>query len=70
MGAWEAVNHVALVIAFVIGGVIVPVVGPKGAYALGGVTGLIGTTMLLPLLRWLPGGREAAAEERTAAVEN
>jgi MFS family permease len=68
MGAWEAVNHVALVIAFVIGGVIVPVVGPKGAYALGGVTGLIGTAMLLPLLRWLP-GRWARAEQRAAAVE-
>jgi MFS family permease len=70
MGAWEAVNHVALVIAFVIGGAIVPVVGPKGAYALGGVTGLIGTTMLVPLLRWLPGGRETAAERRAAAVED
>ena len=58
MGAWEAINHVALVTAFVIGGVVVPVIGPKGAYALGGVTGLIGTTMLLPLLRRLPGTGE------------
>ena len=56
MGAWESVNHVALVISFAIGGAVVPVVGPKGAYALGGVTGVIGTAMLLPLLRWLPGG--------------
>ena len=59
MGAWEAVNHLALVGAFVIGGLIVPVVGPKGAYALGGVTGLIGTAMLFPLLRWLPGGNDS-----------
>jgi MFS transporter, DHA3 family, macrolide efflux protein len=58
MGAWEAVNHTALVIAFVIGGAIVPVVGPKGAYALGGVTGLIGTALLVPLLRWLPSRAE------------
>lgn len=55
MGAWEAANHAALVVAFVIGGAVVPVVGPRGAYVLGGVTGLIGTAMLVPLLRWLPG---------------
>ena len=62
MGAWEAVNHVALVTAFVIGGAAVPVIGPRGAYALGGVTGAIGTTMLLPLLRRLPGGQTADAD--------
>ena len=67
MGAWEAINHVALVTAFVIGGAVVPVIGPRGAYALGGVTGVIGTTMLLPLLRRLPGTRGPEAEVR--AVE-
>ena len=46
MGAWEAVNHIALVGAFVLGGFIVPVVGPKGAYAVGGVTGVLGTAPL------------------------
>jgi MFS family permease len=59
MGAWDSLNHVALVAAFVIGGIVVPVIGPRGAYALGGVTGVIGTIMLLPLLRRLP-GRETA----------
>lgn len=54
MGAWEAVNHGALVGAFVLGGLIVPVVGPRGAYAVGGVTGVLGTALLLPLLRWMP----------------
>lgn len=54
MGAWEAANHVSLVIAFLIGGAVVPVIGPKAAYLLGGVTGLIGTALLVPLLRWLP----------------
>jgi MFS family permease len=63
MGAWEAVNHGALVAAFVIGGLIVPVVGPKGAYAVGGVTGLMGTALLLPLLRWLP-RRDPSAVKR------
>lgn len=38
-------------IAFLIGGAVVPVIGPKAAYLLGGVTGLIGTAPLVPLLR-------------------
>lgn len=54
MGAWEAANHVSLVIAFLIGGAVVPVIGPKAAYLLGGVTGLLGTALLVPLLRLLP----------------
>lgn len=54
MGAWEAVNHGALVVALALGGVVVPWLGPQGAYAFGGVTGLIGTAILLPLLRRLP----------------
>lgn len=54
MGAWEGINHSALVIALIAGGAIVPALGPKGAYAVGGATGLIGTALLTPLLRWLP----------------
>lgn len=54
MGAWEAANHVSLVIAFLIGGAVVPVIGPKAAYLLGGVTGVLGTALLAPLLRLLP----------------
>jgi MFS family permease len=69
MGAWEAVNHVALVISFVIGGAIVPVVGPKGAYALGGVTGLIGTALLVPLIRRLPGRRARGDEPDIVASD-
>jgi len=42
--------------------VIVPIVGPKGAYALGGVAGFVGAVMLLPLLRWLPERRPAEVE--------
>ena len=66
MGAWEAVNHIALVGAFVLGGFIVPVVGPKGAYAVGGVTGVLGTALLLPLLRWLPRPDRSVAEPHTS----
>jgi MFS family permease len=54
MGAWEALFHAALTGALILGAVIVPIVGPKGAYALGGVAGFVGAVMLLPLLRWLP----------------
>jgi MFS family permease len=65
MGAWEAMFHAALTGALVLGAVVVPVLGPKGAYALGGVAGFIGAAMLLPLLRWLPeaGGAPADAVE-------
>jgi MFS family permease len=55
MGAWEAVMQGALVIALLLGGVIVSAAGPKGAFVFGGVTGVIGAALLLPLLRWLPG---------------
>ena len=54
MGAWEAFNHAALTIALLSGAFIVEAFGPKGAYAFGAVTGLIGTAILLPLLLWLP----------------
>lgn len=66
MGAWEASNHVALVIAFLIGGAVVPRVGPKGAYLLGGVTGLLGTSLLIPLIRLLPRRRAEAPEPEIA----
>jgi MFS family permease len=66
MGAWEMGMHAGLVVAFVLGGIIVPVVGPKGAYAFGGITGLIGAAILLPLLSWLPGRDERSKVEMAA----
>ena len=54
MGAWESIMHVALVVSFLLGGLLVPIVGGRGAYAVGGITGVIGTLLLLPLIRWLP----------------
>ena len=68
MGAWEAANHLSLVFAFVIGGLIVPEIGPKPAYLLGGVTGLLGTALLLPLLRLLP--RRRAPDDVPSPVED
>jgi MFS family permease len=67
LGAWEALNHGALVVSLALGGLIVPWLGPQGAYAFGGVTGLVGTLVLLPLLRWLP--ERAAADPAPAGSE-
>lgn len=65
MGAWEMGMHAGLITALVLGGIIVPIVGPKGAYAFGGITGLIGAVILLPVLKWLPRAVpvESAADE-------
>ena len=69
-GASEAIQHVAMLIALVLAGFVVPAVGPRGAYIVGGITGAIGTTILLPLIRWLPDrtGQEmpTATDERAA----
>jgi MFS family permease len=65
MGAWEAANHLSLVIAFVIGGLVVPEIGPKPAYLFGGITGILGTALLVPLLSLLP--RQASSEETAQA---
>jgi MFS family permease len=54
MGAWEMGMHAGLVLALLLGGLLVPLIGPRGAYAFGAFTGLVGTLLLLPLLRWLP----------------
>lgn len=54
IGVWEAAHHAALVVALMAGGWLVSAVGPRPAYAIGGVAGLVGTALLLPLLRWLP----------------
>jgi hypothetical protein len=56
--------HSGLVLAMLIGAVVVPAFGPKGAYALGGFTGLTGALLLAPLLRWLP-DRRAVVRSRT-----
>ncbi len=70
IGAWETMFHGGLLVALLAGAAIVPVVGAKGAYAIGGVTGLVGTLLLLPLLGWLPerGGEAEPIEALRAAV--
>ena len=54
MGAWDTFMHGSLVVALMLGGVVVHALGPKGAYAVGGVMGVVATLLLLPLFRWLP----------------
>ena len=66
MGAWETLMHLALTVALLLGAVLVPILGPRGAYALGGITGVVGTVILVPLLRWLPERRPA---ERAVAED-
>jgi hypothetical protein len=43
--------------------------GPKGAYLVGGVTGTLGASLLVPLLRWLPRRTAAGAAERLPGSE-
>lgn len=70
MGAWETMFHAALALALVGGAAVVPLVGPQGAYAIGGITGVVGTLILVPFLRWLPDrGRSAEAETGGLRVE-
>ena len=66
MGFYEASMHVALVIALTAGGFVVPVLGSQGTYAVGGVFGLLGTALLLPLRRYLPSGGQVEAEPEIA----
>jgi MFS family permease len=63
MAAFETVMHVGMTAALLLGAALVPILGPKGAYAVGGCTGLLGTVILLPLLRWLPDRAPGAAVE-------
>ncbi len=55
--ASEAVIHLALAGGFVLGGPALQALGPRGVYAVGGGLGLVGATVLLPILR---GGRPGA----------
>jgi MFS family permease len=54
VGGFETVMHGGLSISLVLGAVVVPAVGPQGAYAVAGAAALAGAGLLLPLLRWLP----------------
>jgi MFS family permease len=60
MGAFEGAIHGTLAIAYIAAAVVVPAVGPRGAYAIGGATALLAVVVLLPLLRPTPTPRPDA----------
>jgi MFS family permease len=51
MGAFEGAIHGTLAISYLVAAVVVPVVGPRGAYVIGGVGGLTAAVVMLPLIR-------------------
>jgi MFS family permease len=51
VSASEAMVTLALAVGFALGGPILELVGPRAAYAIGGVGGLIGALVLIPVLR-------------------
>ncbi len=51
MGAFEGAIHGTLAVAYVMAAFVLPAVGPRGVYAIGGATGLLAALVLLPLLR-------------------
>ena len=51
VSASEAMVTLALTAGFALGGPILELVGPRAAYAIGGVGGFIGAVVLLPVLR-------------------
>jgi MFS family permease len=51
VSASEAMVTLALTAGFALGGPILELVGPRAAYAIGGVGGLVGALVLLPVLR-------------------
>lgn len=63
LAAFDGGIHLALAGSYALGGIVVPTMGPRGAYALGGVAGILAVLVLLPVfgsLRAGPGVRPAA----------
>jgi len=61
VGASEAMIDIALSIGFVLGGPAVAALGPRAVYAIGGVCGLVGAVVLVPVLGASKRARAAAA---------
>jgi MFS family permease len=71
VGASEAMIDIALSIGFVLGGPAVAALGPRVTYALGGVCGLLGAIVLIPVLRASRGApvAETVAEDLVGTDE-
>jgi ENTS family enterobactin (siderophore) exporter len=71
VGASEAMIDIALSIGFVLGGPAVAALGPRVTYALGGVCGLLGAVVLIPVVRASRGApvAETVAEDLVGTDE-
>lgn len=56
MAAFDGGIHLALAGSYALGGIVVPTMGPRGAYALGGVAGILAVIVLLPVFGSLRAG--------------
>jgi MFS family permease len=52
MAAFDALIQVSMAASFGFAGLIVALVGPRGAYVVGGVTALVAVGLLVPMRRW------------------
>ena len=74
MAAFESVLSFGLVVAYLLAGPALEALGPKGVYRIGGVTALLASLTLVPLLRLRRGdgggrrGREASAADEPDEV--
>jgi MFS family permease len=59
MAAFDALIQVSMAASFGFAGLIVALVGPRGAYVVGGATALVAVALLVPMRRW--SADEAAA---------
>jgi MFS family permease len=76
MGAFEGAIHGTLAVAFIAAAFVLPVVGPRGVYAIGSAAGLISALVMLPLIgrsRRAPGpdaAETAPAADRPVAAQS
>jgi MFS family permease len=72
LAAQDALIQITMAISFAVAGLVVALVGPRGAYLVGGATALVAVGLLLPVRRWAAAERRAAPDtvgDPAAAVE-
>jgi hypothetical protein len=65
LGAGEGLWHGTLTVAYVVAAFVLPVVGPRGMYAILGVSAALSVIVLLPLL----GRADTAAGEAVSQID-
>jgi MFS family permease len=61
MAAQDALVQVAMAFAFCFAGLVVALVGPRGAYLVGGATAVVAVLLLVPIRRWTARERSPVA---------